>query len=515
MKYRIKQYPEYEELVSQMTDDELIRTVVCPFIANERSRIYQNVVAEFFHPAKDEVLLERIRKAKEGQTLPMLLVTDVEGGAGFLEHGTKFTSMRGCGEADDENLAYQMGKISALETRKLGFNWGLGPCVDILNNVDNPVTYNRTVGRGVDRIIKYSKAVIKGMQENGLIAAAKHFPGDGCGPYDQHLTTSVNPLSAAEWRSTYGKIYQELIDFGVKSIMPGHISLPALDELDEDTGAYRPATLSKRLLTDVLKGELGFEGIIVSDAVAMGGFCGYMNYYHACAQFLMAGGDVLLFALPDEQFMEEMHKLIAEGALTREVLENRAYRMLCFAKENEQTAVVADYDPAAHCAIATECAEQRLEVERDSYHLLPFEKKSGLNILYNIISWNGHRPFDDEMVAELQKHADHIEVICDAGPLTTCRKIKENHYDLIVCRVAPQLSYGVNSARLSGPIARNMMEGWQKYGTPVIFITDSTSLSSEYEVVIDTLINMHGDEGSGYPNRMAEIVVRKIFGEHE
>ena len=153
--------------------------------------------------------------------------------------------------------------------------------LDIIGNINNPIVTNRSVGENVDAIIKYSGAYVDGLQENGLIATLKHFPGDGYSSDDQHVTTSVNPLSCEDWDNTFGKVYRDLIERGVMAIMPGHIALPAYDEPDEN-GLYPPATVSQNMLTGLLKEKLGFEGLIVSDAVNMGGFCGYMQAVIAC-----------------------------------------------------------------------------------------------------------------------------------------------------------------------------------------------------------------------------------------
>ena len=109
--------------------------------------------------------------------------------------------------------------------------------------------------------------------------------------------------------------------------MAAHIALPAYDAVDHN-GMYPPASLSYNLLTNLLKKDLGFEGIIISDATEMSGFCGYMNYYEACCTFLNAGGDCLLFAHSTEEFINKMKEYIASGKLTMEVIKNRAYRML-------------------------------------------------------------------------------------------------------------------------------------------------------------------------------------------
>ncbi len=383
MKYQLKDYPEFRQKVKEMTVTELLHVVLCPNIVDDSdSWLLQDSVALFFHIASDEVLKGRIAAAKANSTLPKLIITDVEQGAGFLEHGTKFPSMRACGEAGDEQLAYEMGKISALETRALGFNWGLGPCVDIVANADNPIVGNRAPGKDLETVARIGKAVIAGMQENGLIAVAKHFPGDGYCTFDQHLTTAVNPLSEAEWRSTFGKLYRELIDAGVRSIMPGHISLPSMDQPDPETGICRPATLSHYLMTTLLKEELGFEGIIISDAVNMGGFCGYMERYRAYAEFLEAGGDLLLFAKATEECLNGMMQQVTNGTLRRETLEDRAYRVLCFAKEHERENETLAYDPVEHQRIADLIAQKGMKIGRDRYGVLPFKKSTDLRILY-------------------------------------------------------------------------------------------------------------------------------------
>ena len=509
MKYKIKDYPDLYEKVQNMDIDELIYTVVCPNVSNDNPdvKINKNTAAVFYHANDDKTLKERMAAVNEGRDFPALVVTDVESGAGFLEHGTTFPSLRACACADSEELAYKMGEISVRECSKLGFQWGFGPCVDILGDPQNPIVLNRCPGSDPDKVLRIGKAVMQGMQDNGMIAAAKHFPGDGYSSYDQHLTTTVNPLPFPEWKETFGKVYQGLIDAGVKSIMPGHISLPSYDDIDPETGIYRPATLSKKLLTDLLKNELGFEGIIVSDAINMGGFCGYMERAKACATFLECGGDLLLFLNPDEEFLAKMHQFIDEGYLKKETLMDRAYRVLCFAREHENCVKDMDCDMEYHQEIADKITKSAIVVDRDRFNILPFEIKEGSRILYNILSVRGKADFDDDMVNELKKLNADVDIIEDAGPDGISNKIKEGNYDLVISSVRPIVSYGIGSARFCGTIARNMMCGWQKFGTPVIFVTHTSCFKDEYEAVADTVINTHG-----YAKNTAKYVIEKIIG---
>ena len=158
MKYTVKVLPEIAKKVKSMSSEELITALTCPIIWDDEGK-YRNTGSIFMEIVENKLLEKRIEVLNKDRELPALVVTDVERGAGFLEDGTEFPSMRACGEANDVDLAYKMGKISALEAGKIGFQWGFGPCVDILGNIENPIVNNRSVGVDVDRIIEISSAV--------------------------------------------------------------------------------------------------------------------------------------------------------------------------------------------------------------------------------------------------------------------------------------------------------------------------------------------------------------------
>lgn len=478
MKYRIKDYADIRTMVDNMSVDELILSVLCPEIAPDKPTFYPNTPAVFFHTR--DLLNENLEKMKSSRIHP-LVVTDME---------SMFVSMRACATGGDESLAYEMGKYKAADNMTKGYHWGLGPCVDITGNPDCPIVTNRTAGRTTEDNIKFSTQFIKGMQDYGIVATAKHFPGDGYCAYDQHLTCTENPLPFDEWMDTFGRSYKAFIDAGIKAIMPGHISLPSYDDIDPETGVCRPGTLSPKLLKDLLKKELGFEGIIVTDAVNMGGFCGYMNYYRACAEALEAGCDCLLFALPNEKFMAEMHKFIDEGVLKIETLKYHAYRMWCFARENtverECLTLKEDKRDEVEFALASKAAC----IERDRYNQLPLKLNSESKILYNIIDATENSTNRDKILNKLKENFNNVDVISDIGPDAEFKKVENGNYDAIICFInADAGEYGTNVARLLGPIARNMMGGWQKLGTPVVFITQNLSIKKEYEASMDILIN--------------------------
>ncbi len=509
MKYIVKKYDDLWEKVLEMDVESLLYSVIIPDIHSGDSVDYRNV-GVFVHPVTSQEAIAFTQGAKHHAEHDMLFVADLEAGAGDAVLGeTRFPVMRAAGIVNDENLAYRMGQVCAVEGRKVGYAWTFAPCVDICTNHDNPIVSSRSVGEDAEQVIRIGGAYMRGLQDHGVVATLKHFPGDGPCRFDQHLTAVENPLSTEQWYATFGRVYRELIEQGVKTIMPGHISLPAYDEIDPETGIYPPATLSKRLLTDLLKNELGFEGIIVSDATVMGGFCGYINYYEACARFLEAGGDCLLFINDLERVVNNLKRLTESGKLSVDTLRNRAYRMLCFAREicaeEYHNPEISKQDAKA---VSNEMVEKACTVIRDRKQLLPYNLSENTKILHLVCSNNYPPEYAQDLTNELKKITNHVDVYIDAGPKKNLALAEDGGYDLIVCTIGTNTKPGWNTARLHGAVARNMMDGWCKIGPPVIFVNYGHPYWDEEYMAADTVINTYG-----YTEHTASVVVKKIIGQ--
>lgn len=523
MKYRIKEYPELKEKTEQMTLHQLMETLICPAIMTQkRDPLQHPTVGVLLHPAPEETLSQYMKKVRKTEEEPHIFCADLESGAGNVAFGTtRFPSFMACKAAGGAAYAYKMGQVCAREALKVGYNWTLAPCVDIVMNHDSPVASLRAASETAEEVIEIAGAYMKGLQENGIAATLKHFPGDGLCEYDQHLTTPENPLSMEEWYASYGKVYAALIKDGAKAIMPGHISLPAYDEKDEYTGVYPPATLSRRLITDLLKKELGFEGIVVSDGASMGGFSGFMNYYDACVSFWAAGGDVLLFADLTPQLEEHVAGAVKEGKISMETLRNRAYRVLCFVRELEENraAELEKYDQKISeqsedklgdfgAETAREITKRACTIVRDRGKRLPFDIQKETKILHAVVTNNCSGSDIEKLSEALKSISDHVEVQVDPGCGFLRKAAEEKVYDLIVCTVGCCAEYGINAIKLHGPIARNMMNGWTKFDTPVVFVNlGHPWFGDEYKASVDTLINTYGC--SDYT---AEAVLEKITG---
>ncbi len=495
MKYSVKHYPHIKEKVDKMSVEELLNAVICPDVAAD-SLPERTPKSLFFYTTTAEKAKEASEKLNKNNPDPSLIVSDMEyGAANVIIGATAFPSMHAAAESGDVKLAYDMGVVAAKEAINAGYHWTFGPCVDILGNKYSPAVAYRTAGDDPETVISYCGAYMEGLQDNGLIATLKHFPGDGYCIEDQHVTVAENPLSKEEWDKTFGRVYTELIERGAMAVMPGHISLPSYDTPDEN-GLYPPATVSENLLTGLLRGQLGFEGIIVSDAVNMGGFCGYMNHYDACAAFLEAGGDCLLFQHENEDFVSEMKKRISDGRLNIETLKNRAYRMCCFANEyfeNHPVGAKVELNPDFAENTAREISVRAVKKVRDHAKILPFGVSPEMKIAHVIINnvW-GDISVTDEMTEKLSGFAK-VDVMRDPGPGALLNIAKNGGYDLIVCSVIESPSWGINTSKLSGPAARNMMNGWMRYGIPTVFVAyNSPSFGETYASSVDTLIETYG-----------------------
>lgn len=450
---------------------------------------------------------ETIARASAACSSKPIVTTDLEYGAGrMIRDATQFPSFFSAGLAGPR-LAEEMGRIAAAEGRSVGFHWTLAPCVDPILDVHNPTTSYRSAGSDPETVIATGRAYLRGLQAGGMLATAKHFPGDGASRYDQHLTTPENPLGMDEWRKTYGRIYAAMIEEGVAAIMPGHISLPAYDTPEPDLGLCPPASLSPRLLKDLLRGELGFDGLIVSDAVNMGGFCGFMNYHDACARFLEAGGDVLLFASPTVAFLKEMVGRVHSGHLSEATLDDRLarfrrFKARAFSAPPTETALRA---PAA-LRTADEVVAAGVQLLRDRRRWLPLPTASRILHVRLAVAHTAMNPVTDAFEVALRQVFPSVESLADPGPDQLGKRMETGACDAVVVSVLNDYGYGVNHIHLAGPVARNMMGGWMKLGKPVVFVSHAHPyLHVEYEASMDCIIRTCGTLETTLPRLIAMI----------
>ena len=327
-----------KDTIDSMTIEEKIGQLFVNMGSSRTEEYLTDVVTKYkfgavrYNPGTAKEVYDQNRILQKVSKIPMLIAANTEaGGNGACTDGTEIGLEVKVGATNDVKYAYEMGRVSGIEAAAVGCNWSFAPIVDINRNWRNPIISSRTFGDDPDRVLEFSKAYMKGFMESNMVCAMKHFPGDGIDERDQHLSNSVNTYSCEEWDETFGKVYKGMIDAGVHTVMAGHIMMPAYQKFfnpsmkPEET---MPATLCKELITDLLRGKLGFNGMVVTDASHMVGMTAMMKRSDILPNAIAAGCDMFLFFNdPDEDF-EYMMNGYKNGVITEERLQDALERIL-------------------------------------------------------------------------------------------------------------------------------------------------------------------------------------------
>ena len=327
-----------EDTIAHMTKEEKIGQLFIHLTGSNKEEDVKEEVSRMhmggirFNPRSKEEMWEMNYNFQKCSKIPVLSAVNVEsGGNGASKDGTFIGNEMKIAATGDTKYAYELGRICGIETKATGSNWAFAPIVDLVTNWHNPGISVRGWGKDADTVLAMSKEYFRGISESGIVCAMKHFPGDGSDERDPHIATSVNALSMEEWDNSYGKVYQGMIEAGVQAVMPGHIMMPAYQRhfcpglKDED---LKPATLSKELLGDLLRGKLGFNGLIVSDASHMVGLTGRAKRRELVPGAIMAGIDMFLFYNDIEEDTRYMTEAYDKGILTEERLHDALSRIL-------------------------------------------------------------------------------------------------------------------------------------------------------------------------------------------
>ena len=343
---------------------------------------FGQIITEAEEGGLDE-MREIVKDLVDRCDIPPLLTSDFENGCGSMVKAlTPLPYMMALGATGNEEIAYNYGKVTALEARSIGANWTYSPVCDLNMNRRNPLINNRGMTDDTDLAVRMLPEIIKGMQENGLSACAKHFPGDGMDYRDQHIVTTYNDCDMDTWRKTYGRVFAEAISAGVDTIMAGHIGLPAYpQELSERFKMPYPATLCRELITDLLKGEMGFDGIVVTDALDMGGFGGwYPDRETSEIESFKAGCDMMLW--PSKSYADNLERAILSGEVPMSRLDDAVERIMRVKARrglfDDGRELFRDLSPDERKFIADfqkVCAEKSITLVRDRKGAFPLDPK--------------------------------------------------------------------------------------------------------------------------------------------
>jgi beta-N-acetylhexosaminidase len=287
-------------------------------------------ITRFFSP---DLEFERRMLAKviDANPVPLIITADLEGSRHSLAFGTPVLGQLGLAAVDDVEATRGSAEILATEGRAMGVTWSFTPVIDINKAFRSSIVGTRSFGSDIDRIERHAVAHIRGLQDNGIAATVKHWPGEGYDDRDQHLVTTINPLSVDEWMETFGRLYRRMFEEGVMSVMSAHIAFPAYVRskmADAGVEAFRPASISKLLTTTLLREELGFNGIVVSDATPMGGLSAWGHHLDTMPELVTAGCDVILFSDQPEADTQAVIDAVRDGRISEARLEEAVVRVL-------------------------------------------------------------------------------------------------------------------------------------------------------------------------------------------
>jgi len=402
--------PWAERTLQELTLREKVGQLMMPWVlgdfAPEGSQSHERIVDYIEKDGIGGVIMSvgtpvevaaKLNDLQRHSKLPLLVAADLETGAGFRMRGavympgnielggaTNFPSLMAVGAAGDENLAYEMGEITAIEARAVGIHVPFAPVLDVNNNPDNPIINVRSFGEDPVEVSRMGIAFMQGIQDHGAIATGKHFPGHGDTDTDSHLDLPVIRHDRARMDSVELRPFKEAIDAGIGGIMTAHISVPSLNG-----GVREPSTLSPMVLTNVLREELGFDGIIFTDAMDMSAIARRHSPEDAAVRAIEAGADVILMPPDVERAVNGVVAAVESGRLSEERIDASVRRVL-----EAKARVGLDEDrfvrldqigelvgTPEHVAVADEIARKSITILKNGSGLLPLRGTRSASVL--------------------------------------------------------------------------------------------------------------------------------------
>ena len=380
-----------------------------------------------------------VKETESVLKIPALNSIDAEtGGANQFSDMSASCLALSIGATNSEDLAYKLGAAIGKELLCAGINWRWYPCADISNRFSFSGGAMRSFSQIPEKLIKLAKAHIKGMQSVGCAATLKHFPGgDGKEYRDAHLTPTMNRATKEDWYKRVGHVYKEIMDDGVYSVMISHIAFPGIDDT-KIKGRYIPSTLSKKVITDLLKGEFGFKGVVVTDDITMRALAPFYDHDELIVELMKAGNDILLSCgIHDAEILE---KAVLDGRLSESRIDDAVSRVLDMKEKMRMfeegysldTYETKDVAPETK-AIIQEISDKSMTVVRDLGNMLPLNKDKVKNMAI-IVSTHVEgftSAIENYMKPELEKRGINVTIQRRLDSLEQLKKFDEEN-DIIL-----------------------------------------------------------------------------------
>ena len=393
--------PAYKELLRDVEEKHIgsfaIQTQGSP-LGIERSQVYPTAVL--------------VNTLQSHAKVPLLVAADFERGTAMrLDEGASFPHAMAVAATGRPQDAYTMGKITALEAKAVGVPWIFAPDADVNSNPENPIINTRSFGEDPERVSEFVAAFVRGVEENGGLATAKHFPGHGDTSTDSHLDLPTVTSDRAHLDRVELAPFRAAIAAGASSIMTGHLAVPAL-EPDPDV----PATMSPRITTDLLRGQMGFDGVVVTDALDMGGVTVRYPPGEVAVRSLLAGADVLLVSPVLDAALGAVRDAVASGRIPMSRLDEAVTRVLrAKAKLGLNKSKIVDLDALARTfdrpefeRAALDIADRGITLLRDDQHILPLDWTKPIRALLVAVSGDNDAYPAEDFENEIRRRVDSL-----------------------------------------------------------------------------------------------------------
>ncbi|MEK6476433.1 glycoside hydrolase family 3 N-terminal domain-containing protein [Catalinimonas sp. 4WD22] len=403
-------------------------------------------------PGRQARMINNLQAASD---VPLLIAMDAEWGIGMrLDSTINYPFQMTLGAIQDDNMLYQMGKDIARQFKRSGMHVNFAPVVDVNNNPGNPVINFRSFGEDKYNVADKGIAYMKGMQDEHILTTAKHFPGHGDTDTDSHYALPQINHSRERLDSLELYPFRKIIESGVGGIMVAHLNIPSLDPT-----IGLPSTLSKPIVTELLKEELGFEGLIVTDAMNMKGVTAGNEQGVVDKDAILAGNDVLEFTENVPKAITEIKKAIDQGLISQEEIDLRCRKMLAV----KQWVGLDNYEPVVVENIATEMntptskllnrklMEAALTVLSNKNELMPIQRLDTLKIASVSFGASRVTPFQ-KMLNNYTKVRSFILDEKASSQQVNEVKASLKNYDLVIAGVHDDSKYPRNSIKFSAPV---------------------------------------------------------------
>ena len=432
-----------------------------------------------------------IQQFQQWAKYPLLVAADYERGLGqWMSGGTLFPSNMAVAATDDSSFAYEQGKITALEAKALGVQITFSPVMDINNNPDNPIINFRAYSDDPGVVSKFGTAFIQGAQDHGLIACAKHFPGHGNTATDSHSSLPTIEGSREELETLELIPFKKAVESGVKMIMVGHIALPGLDESGD------PASHSSAITTDLLRNEMGFGGIIITDGMEMGGLTQAAWAGESAVRAVEAGVDILLLPMDVKQTVNSIFEAVQSGRISEKRIDESVGRiwelkqetgLLSGATQPPFSELETIIGIPEHKGKASVIAEKSITIVKDKNNLLPLKPEKIDSLAHIILSLDdgamGYVKSFSSDIGRTQEHVKELFIndpISDLGRQDILSQMEGIDQIIVSLVVRIRMDKGIASIDSTHSL---LLADLQKSGIPMVTFSFGSPYLPSYEML--------------------------------